>query len=67
MSDHIERMKAEHKELETKTKALNTFIHSNEIFKGLGDLEQARMIKQAGFMEAYLDVLAQRIWVAVEQ
>ena len=63
---HIDRMKAEHKELETKTRALNTFIHSNEIFKALDDLERARMIKQVGFMESYLDVLSQRIWVALE-
>jgi hypothetical protein len=43
---HIERMKAAHKELETKIKKINTFIHSNDIFKKLDDLEQARMIKQ---------------------
>jgi len=64
MSDHIERMKREHKELKQKIDALNAFIHSNEIFKGLDDLEQARMIKQAGFMESYLAVLDSRIWCA---
>lgn len=64
MSDHIDRMKQEYKELETKITALNSFIHGNEIFKGLCDLEQARMIKQCGHMEAYLSVLGSRIWVA---
>ena len=64
MSDHIERMKQEHKELKAKITALNSFIHSNEIFKGLDDLEQARMIKQVGFMESYLAVLESRIWCA---
>ncbi len=59
---HVERMKDEHKELTVKTKALNAFIHGNEIFKTLDDLEQARMIKQAGFMEAYAETLASRIW-----
>ncbi|MET6758939.1 hypothetical protein [Pseudoalteromonas sp. NCIMB_1079] len=61
-NNHVERMKDEHKELTVKIKALNTFIHSNEIFKTLDDLEQARMIKQAGFMEAYAETLASRIW-----
>ena len=49
-NSHVERMKDEHKELTVKTNALNAFIHGNETFKTLDDLEQARMIKQAGFM-----------------
>lgn len=57
-------MKQEHKELEQKIHALGTFIHSNSTFKTLDDLEQARMIKQCGFMESYLSVLGARIWVA---
>ena len=61
-NNHVERMKGEHKELTVKIKALNAFIHGNEIFKTLDDLEQARMIKQAGFMEAYAETLASRIW-----
>ena len=64
MSEHIERMKDEHKELCIKTNALNAFIHGNKIFKTLCDLEQARMIKQAGFMESYSEILEARIWVA---
>lgn len=64
MSEHIERMKKEHRELKQKIDAINAFIHSNEIFKKLGDLEQVRMIKQAGFMESYLAVLDSRIWCA---
>ena len=64
MSDHIERMKSEHKELKERTSKLNAFIHGNETFQTLDDLEQARMIKQAGFMESYLSVLESRIWCA---
>ena len=64
MTDHIDRMKDEHKELKTKVDALNAFIHGNEIFQTLCDLEQARMIKQLGFMESYLAVLDHRIWCA---
>jgi len=64
MSEHIQRMKLEHKELKEKTDKLGAFIHGNEIFKTLDDIEQSRMIKQHGFMEAYLQVLEQRIWVA---
>lgn len=67
MSDHLERMKVEHKELCTKTNALNAFIHGNEKFKTLDDIEQAKMIKQSGFMEAYAEVLASRIWTAVRK
>ena len=61
MSEHVERMKDEHKELDIKIKALGAFIHGNEIFKTLDDLEQARMIKQYGFMESYAATLASRI------
>lgn len=66
MTDHINRMKDEHKELTTKTNALNAFIHSSPIFKTLCDLEQVKMIKQAGFMESYADILESRIWTAVK-
>ena len=67
MKEYIERMKSEHKELEERVKKLNAFIHSNEAFRKLDDMEQARMIKQAGFMESYLSVLNSRIlWVAVD-
>lgn len=61
-NNYVERMKDEHKQLEVKIKALNSFIHGNEKFKTLGDIEQARMIKQAGFMEAYAETLSSRIW-----
>ena len=64
MTEHVERMKAEHKELTEKVKALNAFIYGNDIFKTLCEIEQARMIKQAGFMEAYAEVLNTRIWAA---
>jgi hypothetical protein len=64
MSDHIARMKAEHSDLQDKILALVTFIHSNPVFKTLDEAEQSRMIKQCGFMESYLQMLASRIWSA---
>jgi hypothetical protein len=64
MSLDLEAMKAEHKELKNKITALNKFVHGNPIFKSLCDLEQARMIKQVGFMESYASMLNSRIWVA---
>jgi hypothetical protein len=67
MQEHVKRMQEEHKELCAKTNALNAFIHGNEVFKTLCDLEQAKMIKQVGFMEAYADVLASRIWTAIRK
>ena len=65
MNDHIKRMQDEHKELTLKIKALNVFIHSNEVFKTLSDLEQVKMIKQVGFMESYAQTLEARIWTAL--
>ena len=62
MADHVDRMKAEHKALTIKIEALNDFIHGNNIFKTLCDLEQARMIKQAEYMEAYASILESRIF-----
>jgi len=64
MSDHIERMKTEHSDLAEKILSLNRFICSDPIFKSLDDMEQVRMIKQVGFMEAYLGILGSRIWAA---
>jgi hypothetical protein len=61
---HVARMKDEHKELCVKVNALNAFIYSSAVFKTLCNLEQARMIKQSGFMEAYAETLESRIWVA---
>ena len=64
MSDHVERMKQEHKELKVKIIALGAFIHGNEIYQSLCDIEQVKMVKQLGFMESYLSVLESRIWTA---
>ena len=64
MSEHIKRMKIEFRDLKQKTEALGSFIHGNEIFKTLDDIEQSRMIKQHGFMESYAAVLNSRIWAA---
>ena len=61
MSEHIERMKTEHSDLAEKIIALNRFIYSNPMFEALDDMEQVRMIKQAGFMESYLGILGSRI------
>jgi len=64
-NEHIERMIVEHRELTEKIQALNIFIYSSKIFQALDGAEKARMIKQAGFMEEYAQVLDSRIWVGV--
>lgn len=64
MSNHIERMKLEHKDLKAKVDALSAFIYGNEIFNQLDELERVRMVKQLAFMESYLSVLTERIWTA---
>lgn len=61
---HVDRMILEADQLKTRVDSLNAFIHSNPVFKTLDDLEQARMIKQCGFMESYFSTLSSRIWVA---
>jgi len=66
MSNYIDRMKVEHKDLSLKIDALNGFIFGNELFKSLSDIEQSKMIKQVGFMESYREVLESRIWTAVK-
>lgn len=67
MSDFVSRMKEEHKELKVKIEAINKFIHSNDLFKTLGYIEQANMIKQSGFMESYAAILESRIWTAIDK
>ena len=64
MSDHIQRMKAEYNELKDKCTDLAKFINLNDVFKTLEHEEQVRMIQQLGFMQAYLNVLDQRLWCA---
>tara|TARA_R110000851_G_scaffold44927_1_gene110248 strand:- start:125 stop:340 length:216 start_codon:yes stop_codon:yes gene_type:complete len=63
-NENIEIMKIEYKDLGVKINALNSFIHSNPIFKTICYLEQVRMIKQVGHMESYLQILDIRIWTA---
>lgn len=64
MKDHVERMKQEHKELKANIESLSAFIHGNEIYQSLCDIEQVQMVKQLGFMESYFSVLESRIWTA---
>jgi len=67
MPDHLDRMKKEHNDLTDNIKALNAFIHSNDVFKTLSDIEQVAMVKQLAFMESYATVLSGRIWSSVNK
>ena len=62
MTNYIDRMKQEHKELEIKVKSLESFIYTNDKFKELGDNAKVLMIQQLGFMRSYLSILDVRIW-----
>ena len=64
MGNYVENMKKEHEELLDNIRLLDDFIYGDETFKTLNAAEQARMIKQSGFMEAYAKVLESRIWAA---
>ena len=61
MSSHVDRMEKEFNELNTKINALSKFIHVKNVFQTLDYLEQIRMIKQLGYMQAYADVLNTRL------
>jgi hypothetical protein len=58
---HQQRVIAEANDLGDRVSKLKLFIDENEIFKGLGKDEQFRMTKQLVFMDAYFDVLKERI------
>lgn len=62
MGNHIDRMKKERNELKDKCADLSKFIYLNHVFKTLVHDEQVRLIKQLGFMQAYLDVLDSRLF-----
>jgi hypothetical protein len=66
MVNNLDSLKEEHRDLEQRLNALESFIFSNPKFKTLDGIEQSRMIKQSGYMESYLRVLGSRIWCAVE-
>jgi hypothetical protein len=63
--NYIDGMKDEHAELLKKLRKLDTMIYVYPLFNELKRADQARLIKQAGFMKAYADVLESRIWVAL--
>jgi len=58
---HQQRVIEEANELADKIVKLTYFISDNPIFKTLSDEEQFRMTKQLVFMDAYFDVLKERI------
>lgn len=61
MTDYVDRLKVEHKELKDKCTDLAKFINLNELFKTLEHDEQVRMIQQLGFMQCYLRMLDSRL------
>lgn len=63
MSDYIERMKIEHRELKDKLDKLNNFIHGN-LFDELDKRNQQLMIEQSVHMTGYLRTLDTRLWLA---
>jgi len=60
MAPHQERVVTEKAELDEKLGKLKAFF-STEIFAGLGDEEMGRLQRQADHMQAYSDVLGERI------
>ncbi len=65
MSNHIDRMVSEEKDLRVRVEALRKFIRSNETFENLDKGEQQRMIKQLCGMDVYLAALSERLMVSL--
>jgi hypothetical protein len=61
MSPHQQRVVDEHRELRIKLAALAGFIDSSTVFPTLDALEQTRLRQQELVMDAYADILAERI------
>ena len=59
-NDYQLRVVNEHEELEGKLVRLGWFIQ-DKTFAGIDRTEQVRLSKQYGFMEAYLNVLVERM------
>ena len=60
MEAYQQRVAEERNQLIARRDKLNTFL-SDDVFKTLDDSEQKRMIVQCGLMNAYVDILDQRI------
>ena len=63
---HVQRMIAEHKELEQKLTKLSMFMDVSSTFKVLDSSEQDRMKKQRVAMDEYFAVLGERIDIALK-
>lgn len=61
LPDYQKRVVDEYNGLVDKITLLNTFINTNPLFKTLSDAEQDRMHRQLKAMQAYSDVLSERI------
>ena len=61
MKSHQERVLTERNELSEKLTKLEAFIFHGQIFSSIPPDEQKRLLKQYFFMEAYLEVLEDRI------
>lgn len=67
MSEHIERMKIEQRDLNEKIEKLNAFVETNPIFKTLSEVEQYLLKKQLLLMEEYLATLILRLLIAEDK
>ena len=61
MQDFQQRVVDEKAELDDKLAKLVKFIEGSDIFKTIPEAEQTRLVRQAGFMRQYSDVLKERI------
>lgn len=61
MQPHQERVVAEKAELDDKLVKLIKFVESSPLFTSLPEDEKTRLVRQAGVMREYSNILGERI------
>ena len=63
MSDYIERMKDEYKELDERVTKLEVFTETST-FDSLSKTNRHMMLQQLAYMKGYREILDGRLWLA---
>jgi hypothetical protein len=58
---HVQRLRTEHEEVETKLRKLDDFIENNPVFSTLDEEEINDLVAQGNAMEQYLEIVTRRL------
>ena len=61
MSDHRERLKIEHEELDARLEKLHVFIQDSEVYRSLPHVEREDLRDQLTVMRVYRNILRKRL------